>query len=748
MLLSYYSHDESNKLIKSASLYQATPLFEINMPGGEIAPVFDYKTFPFEIFQNAPSYKKRGKTRDQVSYINLACCFDIETTTIEKPADGSKPFAFMYQWQYCIEDYVFMGKTWEEFQEFNTKLHLIFNTKVYLDEDNLKGRSLVTYIFNLQFEFMFMQHFIGDLVNPLFTDIYEPLYIPTAGGITYRCAYRLSNKSLDQFTKGFPHHKLAGDLDYSIIRLPIENDPKNGLTDLELAYCYNDVKGCCEALRDRLEKDKLYNIASIPLTSTGYVRKDCQRSARKNPRWRKKFEEAALSPELYQICRDAFRGGNTHANAAFTGRLVGLPELGGIGGIIHHKDETSAYPAQMLTRKIFPISPFEKITELNDISFTKDACLTLLNKDYDKFCTLYTVRLFDVKYVGSCGIPYIAYAKTITRTQDEPEIIKDNGRIFSAPYIKLSCTEIDLKLILRDYDIRKVVIVSAYRAIKGMLPFELRRVIFSYYKIKCELSGSKNPDDLYNRARAKEMLNACYGMMCQRIDRLLIAYNKGDFKLINRPLSDMIDEFYSSESSFLWYQWALYTTAGAREALDRGCQICGSDLIYIDTDSVFYIGDHEKEFNKLNEELTKQAYKFKAVAGNNRGQMFPIGVWDSEPDTKLFKTLGAKKYLLSEDGETIQCTIAGVNKKIGQDYFTQHGFDAFTDDTIIQSSGKVSAHYNNDLPHYIEVNGVKILTASNVALINAPYTVKIKRDYKDFIKAIRQGLEMRPFKND
>lgn len=742
MLLSYFTSDENNKLVKVPSLYEATPKFYINMPDGEEAPVFDYKNFPFEIFANAPTYSKRGKTRDQISYINLACCFDIETSTIEHPADGSKPFAFMYQWQYCIEDYVFMGNTWEQWQEFNTILELTFKTKIYTDGENLKGKSLVCYIFNIKYEFSFAQYFMGEFINPLFTDIYEPLYLPTKGGITYRCAYRLTNKSLEQFTKGFPHHKLAGDLDYDIIRVPVAEDPKNGLTDLELAYCYNDVKGCCEALRDRLEKDK-YNIASIPLTSTGYVRKDCRNSARKNPKWRSRFLAAQLTPELYQTCRAAFRGGNTHANHKHVCKLMGLPELGGEGGLIHHKDITSSYPKQILTKKIFPITPFiEMVTTDNIIQKISDKNF-IINPKYKPFCLLLTIRLIGAKYRGSYGVPYIAQSKAWTRTQDRKKIKYDNGRIFSAPFIQLSCTEIDLNIILRDYKIDRIEIVSAYQAHKGMLPAELRQTVYQYYKIKCELSGSSDPDDKYNRARAKENLNACYGMMCQRLDHLDVLYNEGQFSIEAHPLKYMIDEFYNSESSFMWYQWALWVTAGAREDLDRGCMICGSDLLYTDTDSVFYIGDHEAEFAALNAEIEAEAIKCKAVAGNDKGDTYPIGVWTNEHENgiKLFKTLGAKKYLLSEDGQNIECTIAGVNKEIGKQFFTEHGFDAFNDSTVIETSGKVSAYYNNDRPHYITVNGVEILTGSNVALINAPYTVKVNHDYTDFIQLIRDNLK-------
>ena len=222
------------------------------MPDGEQAPVFDYKTFPFDIFMDAPIRKKKGKSLDRIQYLDIVTSFDIETTTIL----DENPYAFMYQWQFCIEDYVFMGKTWEEFIEFYYKLSKELNLHIELDGKALTGRALVVYCHNFNYEFQFARFFMGELVSPMVTDKYAPLLIPTACGLIYRCSYRLTNRSLDSFTKGFPHAKLKGDLDYDKIRVPVASDPKNGLTDLELAYCYNDVKGLCEALRDRLEKDK------------------------------------------------------------------------------------------------------------------------------------------------------------------------------------------------------------------------------------------------------------------------------------------------------------------------------------------------------------------------------------------------------------------------------------------------------------------------------------------------------------
>ena len=727
MSLLSYSRTKDGKLQKLPSLFNATPLFTIDMPDGEKAPVYDFKNFPFEIFKTAPTCSKRGKTIDKVSYYDLAVSFDIETTTIE---DAEKPFAFMYQWQYCIEDYVFMGKTWEEFMQLNDKLTDVLNLHIENSDGRLYGRSIVCYVHNLSFEFTFAYAFMGEMINPLFTDVYAPLVVPTAGGITYKCAYRLTNKSLDAFTKDVPHHKLKGDLDYTKTRTPVFDDVKNGLTDLELAYCYNDVKGLSEALRKRFDSDDKYNIATIPLTSTGYVRKDCRNSMRKNPKCKANFQSTRLTPHLYELCRLGFRGGNTHSNAKYTGVTVGVNNV----GIIHHVDLTSSYPYQIMC-KGFPITAFQKYDPQPDF-------LNRLKVLSERWCFLIKFKIFDFEYCGNYGVPYIAKAKTFTRIEDgdNGKIREDNGRIYSAPVGMLVMTEIDMLILLRNYRYSKIEIMEVYRSRKGLLPYELRRVCQQYYKKKCELSGSKDPAILYERARSKELLNACYGLMCMRIDRIEYKFNNGEYIPTKRPLEDMLKEFYDADSSFLPYQWALWVTAHARADLDRGCEIVGKNLLYIDTDSIFYFGDFEKEFDELNREIRAKALKYGAVGYNSNGDEFPCGIWSKEDDIKLFRTLGAKKYLLSVDGEHIESTISGVNKQIGAEYFTEHGFEAFTNETVIPVSGKVSAHYNKEEPHYINVNGVKILTASNIALISASYTINIKKDYKDFIEYIRKSL--------
>ena len=726
MLLSQYTHDKKNKLVKTLSLYQADPKFYIQMPDGEQAPVFDFENFPFSIFKDAPLCKKRGKTLDNIQYYDLACSFDIETTTIL----SEQPFGFMYQWQYCIEDYVFMGKTWEDFMHFNEILSRELELSINKGEKNTDGKSLVCYVFNLQYEWQFMRYFTSPLISYLFTDKYRPLLLHAANGITYRCAYRLTNKSLEAFTKGFPHHKLAGDLDYSKIRVPIATDPKNGLTDLELAYCYNDVKGLSEALRDRFDKDK-YNIATIPLTSTGYVRKDTQNSLRHSPTNRKRFLDSKLDEHLYLMCRQAFRGGNTHANAQHVGKVLEN---------VKSWDLSSSYPAWILTQT-YPLGPFEKIEDTSDFIRT-------LNKGVKQWCYLITIRLYDLEYIGKCGVPYIARGKTFLRVCDKKEIVEDNGRIVKAPFAELTLTDIDLLMVLKYYDYSKLEIVEAYRSHRGMLPNDLRKVIMEYYKQKTLLKHSEDPDDVYNYQRNKEMLNAGYGMMVQRIDHLEFEYTPdGEYIQKHTSLQDQLNTFYNSEASCLSYQHGVWITAWARFVLQMGLDLCinpdgSSDLVYCDTDSVKYIGNHEKQFEELNKHLYENAMKHGAIAYNKGGEAFPIGVYDQEKTYTHFKTLRAKAYIYSYDGgKTIKSTISGVSKDIGQKFFTEHGFEIFQNGLSIPVSGKTTAHYNDEKPHYIECKGIKILTAANIALIPAAYSIHIEHTYQDFIDSIQKSMK-------
>lgn len=712
----YYTDPHTRGLACETTLKEHNPLLTIKYDG-YFEEVADFKKFPFkEVFKDAPLVKKRGKQVDKINYYDLVSTFDIETTKI----DGDPPTSFMYQWQFCLESVVFMGRTWSQFQELLQILSTELNLHIKGDEKEMTGRALVCYAHNASFEMQFMRYYLPPLVNPLFTDKYQPLLVPTKSGIVFRCSQRLFNKSLEKVTKGFPHAKLAGDLDYSVKRTP-----ETPLTPLELSYCYNDVKGLQEAIRDRLNHDHgRYNIASIPLTSTGYVRKDAQRAMNSNPNNRKEFLETRLTPHVYSMCRDAFRGGNVHANAAITGKLIHQ---------VASQDISSSYPAQMMLRT-FPRGKWQQIPP----QMVNDSFNTLIKTH----CILVRVVLFDIEYIKPDNCPFLSVSKCII--DKSKGLTEDNGRVFKAGKLETCLTEIDLFLTFKGYKIKGYNILEAFISERGKLPQELREVVFQYYQAKTHLKHSTDPEDVYNYNRAKELLNSTYGMLVQRLDRTSFELINNTYHPIYKPLEEQINNFYDSRSSFLNYSHGLYVTAWARYQLQCGIDIVGSSFVYCDTDSVKFLHPekHAAAFNALNDRLQKIAHNAGAVAYDSNNNPVYIGTWDDEGIYTDFCTLGAKKYLYSYDnGLTIHSVISGVSKSIGQEYFSKHGFDAFIDGQVIADSGKLTAYYDDQPPHSIFIDGVEIDTAASVTLCDAPYTINVKGEYQQFIDYLRKSVE-------
>ena len=271
-------------------------------------------------------------------YIEHLMTFDIETSTIEK-TDGSFE-GFMYHWQVCIDGYVCFGRTWKEFLTFLRKMNRALKN---YDEKH----KLVCYIHNFSYEFQFLYSWIK--LNEVFAiDKRKPLKaISKDFNIEFRCSYLLSNMNLKKFIENTPnahYFKGIGDLDYHKVFTPQTN-----LTMSELGYCFNDVMGLYEAIIYLLKEDTL---VTIPLTSTGYVRRECRNNMRKNKKNRKQFLELKLNDKLYTLCKDAFRGGNTASNRYKTNF---------INYNISSYDMSSAYPYAMISG-LYPITPFQEET--------------------------------------------------------------------------------------------------------------------------------------------------------------------------------------------------------------------------------------------------------------------------------------------------------------------------------------------------------------------------------------------------
>lgn len=162
-----------------------------------------------------------------------------------------------------------------------------------------------------------------------------------------------------------------------------------------------------------------------------------------------------------------------------------------------------------------------------------------------------------------------------------------------------------------------------------------------------------------------------------------------------------------------------------------------------------------------------------------KGEVKPIGVWDHDAHYEKFKTLGAKRYMVYEDGK-LNITVSGVNKKFAvpwllkktkksnfKTYLKNKGidfknffknrnelmkdfidyscglcFEAFEEGLIVPetATGKmthcyIDKCYEGDLTDY-QGNTYHYISPSAIYLEKASYSFDINQHYIDFLKGI------------
>lgn len=640
-------------------------------------------------------------------YIEHLMTFDIETSTIEK-TDGSFE-GYMYHWQVCIDGFVCFGRTWKEFLTFLRKMNRAL--KNYNEQ-----HKLICYIHNFSYEFQFLYSWIK-LTNVFAIDKRKPLKaISKDFNIEFRCSYLLSNMNLKKFIENTPnahYFKGSGDLDYKKVFTP-----KTILTMSELGYCYNDVMGLYEAIIYLLREDTL---TTIPLTSTGYVRRECRNNMRKNKKNRKQFLDLKLDDKLYQLCKDSFRGGNTASNRYKTNF---------INYDVSSYDMSSAYPYAMISG-LYPITPFQEETITS---------LDMLDDYNNRYCTLAYYSFENVKLKKGIPFPYIPYSKCIEfiapsyDTQFKGKEYCYNGRVLEADFIKIAMTNYDYQIFINqyEYDEENVRVEDFYYSHKGFLPKELINTVLEFFTLKSQLKGIDGKE--YEYMKSKNKLNSLYGMIVTDIIRQENLFNNQWEKGENSTL----EEYYSKRNNFLTYQWGLFVTAICRTNLQKAIDKIGLDCVYIDTDSLKYCGSHDEVFEHINQDMIDWCIQNDIInyveVGNHK---YFLGLFDKEKGYDEFVTLGAKKYAFNQNGK-IGITVAGLNKKSGaKELELKGGLSNFKIGTEFFDSGRKTVYYNDDKKHFLIVQGCKIENASNIALVDTTYTLGMT----DVMLSILNGLE-------
>ena len=691
--------------------------------GEDIIYTYNIHDFPYDNLNTKALKCKHKKKPKYIAY--TFATFDIETTTIDDGTDT--PYGFMYHWQMDVGGYVVTGRRWEEWVHFMLRLARLFKT----DET----RHLVVYVHNLAFEFQFIRDFLNQYFGGFgvfASQRRKPIYVTTGNGIQYRCSYKLTNMSLEKAVQnelGVVHCKAAGDLDYRVTRTA-----DTPLTDTEFGYCVSDVISLYELIERRLinEHD---NLESIPMTSTGYVRRDCRNSCRKDEDYREEFLKQEMTESVYMLLMEAGRGGNTHANRYMSGR---------IWHNVDSFDVASSYPAQMFLRK-YPITKFTPYGEIES--------MTELDSLLSEYACLFRVIFTGLEVRDNIGMPYIAISKA---TAHSKHLTLDNGRVLSVinredrakdrGYIALTLTDVDFKIIKAQYTWDDMSISDFHIATYGYLPEALLSQVMAYFNAKTELkdkikeaeergNGEEAANLAYLYAKSKNRLNGIFGMCYTNPVHNVISINEDGEWIEDAPdIAEALKKYWKSRNSFLVYAWGVWITAWARMHLEDLFNALGQDkVIYGDTDSGKAIDVDINKINALNAKIMALADKRGAYCDYN-GTRYYMGVYEHEnkqPITR-FKTLGAKKYVY-EDEKGLHVTISGVSKKMGAKELGS--IDNFVPGFIFKEAGGVTIYYNDAEQgiDQITVDGCTMTTASNIGMVDSTYEIGITSEYAELI---------------
>lgn len=642
-------------------------------------------------------YSSNAK-RSKKLYNRNICAFDIETTTIPEIQQS-----IMYIWQFAIDDTVYYGRTWEEFRKF-----------VSLLKSASGGRTTVIFVHNLSYEIQFLSGIFKFENKDIFPT--EPRHVLRANidNLEFRCSYRLTNLSLDALTERYNvEHKKVYGFDYDKIRYPW-----TPISDKELEYCVNDVLGLVESIKAIMELngDDFY---SLPLTSTGFVRRECKRAM--HPQ-RPQIMKAYPGYEVFKFLRREFRGGNTHANRFYSDEVLKGP--------IYSKDISSSYPSQQCT-KLFPVGPFELIKSPS--CRLVDRLISLGN------AVLFEVVLYNVELRNKwISVPYIPTAKC----RDLKDVSADNGRVLRASELRIVVNEIDWEIIIKQY-VFDAKVIQGYRAKLGKLPKGLIDTNIEYFKKKTELKGIGGQELFY--LKSKELLNGIYGMSVQNPAKGSILFNDCLYDDDDSKTEEELLQI-ARKRAFTLYQYGCWTTAHARAALQAGIDICGDDLIYVDTDSCKFRGQHD--FTVYNEDRKQAAITSGLYATDKHGVTHYGGVFEDDGVYDAFVTQGAKKYAYT-DKKGLHVTVSGVGKTRGAESLIFNswykdgsftGLEAFKDGYIFHNCGKTRSIFNDGNFGEYEIDGHKIYITRNIVIEEQDYTLNKTDEYTDLVNVSKAEI--------
>lgn len=688
-----------------------------------------------KIWLNCTTPKSEKLVYKKKVYENKIFTFDIETTSfflvdnewvtsknhdsIEISQKATNRLSIPYIWQFGINSRFYYGRSLREFYIFCRD---ILN-KAYPDRK-------IIWIHNLSYEFSFLtQDFKFDKVFSRKAGDVIYCYCKELN-IEFRCTYKLTCMKLAMIPKSFPWvtvSKLVGDLDYDIARLP--NTP---LSTLELMYCENDVSIIYQFISGLVKERGYCCIADIPYTQTGIIRREIKNNVLNQSSHLKHMN--AIKPDLsdYKLITRVMRGAVTQCSWVFLDREIHN---------VYHIDIASSYPYVMCTQ-YFPDSKWEEGYE-----------------DFfdEQYLYIYHLKLYNVEQKSPWT--YISFSKTESVKPKLGDTYLDcvcEGRITSASEIDLWCLDVDLEIIKQVYDVEEIEYISYRRSKKKRLPITLIIYILNLYAEKTRIKGIDNLASKY--VFLKQELNGIYGMILTNIFKDEPIYYDFNYWDINKMSDEELSKKLNENKPFLNYSWGMYVTAYARQRLLEMIMKFPLESIYVDTDSIFFVG--ENNFSYVEEEnrcvintLEKVSYLLNIdinlfIPSNKNGKKCPLGVWEREEDIITFKSVGSKKYCMLTKTKGFESIIAGCRKK----YFdfdsksemkTVKSFDEFyiSEDKDHEAKFKngrtVAWHTHLQPPVYLKDYKGNIYVNDQICgivMLNTYYTLSMTNSLNEFLE--------------
>ena len=670
------------------------------------------------------SIKRATKQGETIKKCLDIMTFDIEVTSAwmyqgklisyepGHPADfwnELEKFALPYVWQFSFNETVYYGR---ELQEFKKLL-----------QDIPEDLHCIIWVHNLAYEFQFLLNILE--VSSVFARApHKPFKcsFKERPKIEFRCSYMLTNMSLAQWGDQLKLPKLVGELEYNYMRTP-----QTPLFDYELDYCKRDCEVVYKGILEHLKTYK--NIYDIPLTSTGKVRRVVKKLVTADPDYMREVKRTIpKNAKEYKRLQQIFAGGYTHANRKYLDDIV--------RGTIHHVDIASSYPAILCGYK-FPYNRWAYIGKQMPKMSTF--------KDYAYIMQLHFTNIRCISWNT-----FIPVSKT-----NGSHYLYDNGRVLAAEDLYYTCTEQDFITISHNYEWDDIEILGCWKCRKRYLPKIFVEYILELYHNKTSYKGY--PDGSPEKVTydiSKQYINSCFGMCVTSLfqSEVEFCYGSGDEWVIEELESYKVNEgleklrTWFNKKYFLSYSVGCWVTAYARRRLWELIEYTDKDMIYTDTDSLFYLGNYD--FSWFNDDITdrlRDACEVHDIDFNlthpkdPKGKAHPLGILEAEDDCQCFRTLGAKKYVEERDNKLF-LTVAGVNKgAVGCLNSIEDFHDGFKFDKDHPDVHKLEHTYLNDMRPVIWQGGYFSDFTHGINMRPTGYELSKPDVYKDALQIMESG---------